>query len=114
MKPSERRTLERACRRAQITRVAISPRHPGLLLPEATRDAMRGREMWFGPNHEVLGHFTPEEGLARLDETIARIHAAHAGSTVETPQMKLLVIMATAALLDAALHDDRVDGRPLS
>jgi len=114
MKPGDRRKLERACRLAQITRVAISPRHPGLQLSEATRDAMRGREMWFGPNRKVLGHFTPEEGLARLRETIARIDAGHDDDTVRTPQMKLLVITATAALLEAAFLDDHIDRSQLS
>jgi len=86
MKPRDRRRLERACKLAQITRVVISPRHPGVQLSEATRDAMRGREMWFGPNQEVLGYFTPEEGLAKLHETIARIDAERALETRGTLQ----------------------------
>ena len=114
MKLSDRRKLERACKLAQITRVTISPRHPGLQLPQATRDAMRGREMWFGPNRKVLGHFTPEEGLAKLHETVARIDAERDGNTVATPHMKQLVIAATAALLEAALYDDRIDRSRLS
>jgi len=81
MKPGDRRKLERACKLAGITRVIISPHHPGLQLSAATREAMRGREMWVGPNDEVLGYFTPDEGLAKLRESIALIEAERANET---------------------------------
>lgn len=69
-----------ACKLLGIERVAIAPagmRREGL--PDTMIDSVRGREIYFAPNGDVLGFWTPEEALAKLRCAVSVIENERAG-----------------------------------
>lgn len=74
--------IKEACAVLGIKRVSMVP--GGLRrenFSETLIESVKGKEMWFGPNGEVLGFYTEDEGLAALGRVIAYVDSGRTGDS---------------------------------